>query len=369
MGPVMPLYVRSLGIGVMGWSLLAMSAGLGMLLFEWVWGTLSDRVDRRLLMAVVFLSISALYPLYTLQGFVPYFIVLQFIYGAISVVMGPTTRAIVSDESPPKSIGLFVSLWWAFFVSGGVIGPLLGTYVAQAWSFRYSFYASTMLSLVSAFLVLIIIPKNRKIPTRATSRGMISGVKSLLHIRSAELLFLATILNTMGIYSLKTFLPLYASEQIGMTTIEVGILLSATSAAQLAAMPVLGLLSDRLGKVRTLLMGFALASSILLLCSLAKTSFQLILASIILFVALSASYLLLAMVPDVAPNTLYGTAVGVYGSFEDFGVATGPLVLGLVWSSFGPVFIFAATTITQVLAAMLVLGTIRNLKRVRQIDG
>jgi MFS family permease len=60
MGPVMPLYVSSLGIGVMGWSLLAMSAGLGMFLFEWVWGALSDSVDRRALMAAAFLSMSFL---------------------------------------------------------------------------------------------------------------------------------------------------------------------------------------------------------------------------------------------------------------------------------------------------------------------
>jgi len=366
----MPLYVSSLGIGVMGWSLLAMSAGLGMFLFEWVWGALSDSVDRRLLMAVAFLSMSFLYPLYTLQGFVPYFIVLQFIYGAISVVMGPTTRAYVSDESPPKSIGLFVSLWWAFFASGGVVGPLLGTYIAQVWSFRYSFYASTILSLVCVFVVLIILPKNRKTPTRADSRDMIGGLKSLLRIRCAGLLFLAAIFAFMGRYSLRALLPLYASEQIGMSTVEIGILLSATSAAQLAAMPVLGILSDRLGRVRTVLTGFALSSVILLFCFLAKTPFQLILVSTVLFVALSSSSLLLAMIPDVAPSTLYGIAVGVYGSSEDFGMIIGPLVLGLVWSSFGPVFIFAATAIIQVLAATLVLGMIGNLNpAARQLDG
>ncbi len=49
-GPVMPLYVESLGIGIVGWGLLAASAALGMFVLEWVWGALYDRVDLRVLM-------------------------------------------------------------------------------------------------------------------------------------------------------------------------------------------------------------------------------------------------------------------------------------------------------------------------------
>jgi DHA1 family multidrug resistance protein-like MFS transporter len=355
----MPLYVNSLGIGILGWSVLATSIGLGMFLFEWVWGTLSDSVDRRLLMVAALLSMSVLYPLYTLQGLVPYFVVLQFIYGAIGVIGGPTTRAYVSDDSPPKSIGFFVSLWWAFSAMGSIIGPLLGAYIAQTWSFRYSFYTSTILSVACAVVVLIVLPKNRKTPTRTTSRDMIGGLKLLLRIRPAGLLFFAVAFAFMGRYSLRAFLPLYASEQIGMSTIDIGILLSATSAAQLAALPVLGKLADRFGMKHTVLTGLVLSSLILLFCLLAKTSFQLLLVSIILFVTLSASSLLLAMIPDVAPNTFYGTAVGLYGSFEDLGVIIGPLIFGLIWASFGSVFIFIATAIMQVLGATLVLG-IRN---------
>jgi predicted MFS family arabinose efflux permease len=62
------------------------------------------------------------------------------------------------------------------------------------------------------------------------------------------------------------------------------------------------------------------------------------------------------MVPDVAPNSMYGAAVGVYGSFEDLGIITGPLLFGFVWNAFGPVFIFAASSITQLLGAVLILA-------------
>ncbi len=135
-GPVMALYVKSLGIGIMEWSLLAASAALGMFLLEWVWGALYDKIDRRLLMIISVLGMSILFPLYTIQRFIPYFLVFQFITGAIGVALGPTTRAYVSGASPRQSIGLFSSLWWTSFILGRTIGPLLGAFIAQVWSFQ-----------------------------------------------------------------------------------------------------------------------------------------------------------------------------------------------------------------------------------------
>ena len=66
-GPVMPLYVESAGIGIIGWSLLVASFGVGMLLLEWVWGAFYDRFDRRLLMMLSVLCMTVLYPLFTLK--------------------------------------------------------------------------------------------------------------------------------------------------------------------------------------------------------------------------------------------------------------------------------------------------------------
>ena len=92
-GPVMPLYVESLGIGVLNWGLLAASIAFGMFVLEWVWGVYYDRIDPRLLMVLSVLAMSVIYPLYTVQFLIPYFIVLQFLAGAIGIAVGPISRA------------------------------------------------------------------------------------------------------------------------------------------------------------------------------------------------------------------------------------------------------------------------------------
>jgi MFS family permease len=356
-GPVMPLYVQSLGIDVVGWSLLATFAGVGTLILEWLWGFLSDRTDRRRLMLISILSMTCLFPLYTVQTLLCNLIVLQLLFGAVCVAIGPITRAYVSSESSVTSIGFFAGLWWAFYTLGRSIGPLLGTLSAQTWSFKHSFYASTGLSLITIVVILMFFPKDGRYRKKTSER---IEFKTSLHTRSAWLVFLSGTTVMIGVALVRSFLPLYASEQMKMATVDVGVLLSATSAAQLCAMPLLGLMADRFGRKAIVLSGFGLSSSSLVLYFIAKTSSELLLVSLIVSVGLSASSLLLAMIPEVIPGVLYGTSVGLYGSFEDLGIIIGPLIFGFVWKTFGPVFIFAACSMAQVVGAFLVSAIHRS---------
>jgi len=160
----------------------------------------------------------------------------------------------------------------------------------------------------------------------------------------------------MGFSIVRAFLPLYASGRFGMSTVEVGTLISTVAASQLVAILFLGWLSDRFGRKPMIIVGFLLCSGSFLLYLLANTAYQIFLVSIAAGLGLSATSLLLAIVPDVTPKRMYGTVVGIYGSCEDLGIIMGPLVYGLVWSAIGPTYIFVASAVTQVLSAALVFA-------------
>ena len=154
---------------------------------------------------------------------------------------------------------------------------------------------------------------------------------------------------------MRSFLPLYASEQIRMSTLEVGILFSATSAAQLIAMMLFGWISDRVGRKRMVVLGFGLSSMAFPFFFIAKSPYELMIVSLAVSVGLSASSLLFSLIPEVAPERLYGTVVGLFGSFEDAGIILSPTIYGIIWSSYNPVSIFAAASLTSLLAALLLL--------------
>jgi MFS family permease len=126
------------------------------------------------------------------------------------------------------------------------------------------------------------------------------------------------------------------------------------SLTQLAAAPLFGRLSDRVGRKMLVTVGFALASLMLLLYFFVETSFQLILVSIGVSVFLSVSPLLLAMLFDATPGRLRGMSMGVYGSFEDMGIMIGPPLYGLIWSIYAPGFAFVAGAAFQSLSILLI---------------
>ena len=355
-GPVMPLYVKSLGIGAVQWGVLAAAYALGMFLVEWVWGSLSDTRDRRRLLLVSTFSMSVMFILFTVHALIPVFIVLELLAGVMGVAVGPTTRAYVSDESPSGSLGLFASLWWAAFMLGQVIGPILGSFVAQAWSFEYSFYASSVLSIIMLLFVLVSLPNADKHERKKRQTGVISGLRQVLGLRSARALFACAILVFVGRALVIDFLPLYASSVVRMSTLQVGILLALMSGTQLVSMPVLGWASDRFGRGRTAFLSYLLSAILFLLYFLAKTPYQIFLVSIAVGIGLSGLFLLLAMIPAVASPGTYGRVIGAYGSCEDLGIMIGPMIYGFVWSAYGPVYIFLACSITQFLAAFLTFG-------------
>jgi DHA1 family multidrug resistance protein-like MFS transporter len=351
----MPLYVKSLGIGPVEWGVLASAWALGMFSVEWVWGNLSDTRDRRYLMLVSALSMSVLFVLFTVHALISLFIALELAAGMLGVAFGPTTRTYVSSESPEKSTGLFAGLWWASLMLGQVIGPIVGSFLAQSFSFKYSFYASSILSLVLATFVLWSFPTDTRHREKSHETKILTGLKFVLNLRSARLLFLAALLIFVGRALVIAFLPLYASSIINMSTIQVGLLFAALSATELVSMPVLGWLSDRFGVKRTAVLSYAVSAFLFLLYFVAKTIYQIFLVSIALGVGLSGLFVLLALIPTVAPRGTYGKVIGVYGSFEDLGIMVGPLIFGFVWSAYGPVYIFAVAALAQLLAVFLVL--------------
>ena len=190
----MPLYVKSLGIGPVEWGALASTWALGMFSMEWVWGNLSDTRDRRYLMLVSALSMTVLFVLFTVHELIPLFIVLELASGMLGVAFGPTTRTYISSESPEKSMGFFAGLWWASLMLGQVIGPIAGSFLAQTLSYKYSFYASSILSLALAGFVLWSFPTDTRHREKSRETKILRGLKFVLNLRSARLLFLAALL-------------------------------------------------------------------------------------------------------------------------------------------------------------------------------
>jgi predicted MFS family arabinose efflux permease len=358
-GPIMPLYVASLGVGETEWGFLAMFHAVGMVTFEWLWGALSDRGNRIFYALISLLVMTIIFPFYTLKILTRYFFLLQFLLGAFSVILGPVSRAIVSDHSSPRTLGLHLSLWSVFMTLGRMIGSILGSYIAQYSSYQHSFYLSSVLSALGAIITLIYLRKDkvkRHKPKKDLLTSFRIGLKNLTVNRTLRTLLIIAVLSFMARSVIWTFLPLYASVVVNMSTIEVGYLSAVISLSGLIASVIIGRFSNTLKKNIIVSTGFFIASILMISYFFIDTISSIYLISIGVSIALSVSPLTVAILSETTSKEHLGMSFGIFGSFEDIGIMMGPAIYGIIWASYQPRYIFVVSGITQLISAFLVLS-------------
>jgi MFS family permease len=356
--PVFPLYIRSLGFSIEEWGGLVMVYAVGTFVFEWAWGALSDRGDRRLFIAAGLSSGSVLVFLYTLGGSKALFYVLQFLRGALFIMVGPAVKALVSDMNSSGSIGLSMGLYSSVRRLGRAVGPIFGSFIATYWSYEHALYAYSAIYLIGAAITMLIFKVDGGSSALAKERhlSIIQDCSYLLTTGTIAILFVIPVIIFMGTTAIRSYLPIYSQEVIGMSTIEIGALFSVSNVIGFLTTPVFGWLSDALGRRRVVLSSFLLSTISLLGFTLAKTSLQLTLA-LVFFRVISSPItpLVLAMLTDVTPRRLMGASMGIYSTFENLGIVLAPPIYSVIWSAYAPGAIFLFSALTQMIGVLLIL--------------
>jgi DHA1 family multidrug resistance protein-like MFS transporter len=154
--------------------------------------------------------------------------------------------------------------------------------------------------------------------------------------------------------TLNAFLPLYAHEVMDFSPSQLGWLFALQTTTTLAARPVIGMLSDRVGRRGVITAGLTLCGTAVIAVSFATTP-RLLIPSIVAYatgVAVTTAATG-AFITDLARRARYGAAHGVFGTIYDVGDALGPILAGLLVASvgYGPMFrIMATITLTVAVA-------------------
>lgn len=358
--PVLPLYVRSIGVGVLDWGLMASVFGVAMMSTEAVWGFVSDRAGKEAVMVVGMVAVALLAPAYVASVLIPALFILQFLRGALGVAAGPASRALISDLAPRERMGSSMGLWYTSTTVGQIGGTLLGGWVVSAWSFDWAFYLSAGASVVGVALTLAVL--GRSSPTMRRKDGFtVSAVRRILGRRSLHVSFALAIILLAESNIVGSFLPVFAGPLVGASAGDVGVTLAVYSSVCVAVTLALGRFSDRMGRLRTAALGLGI-------CGLSDLGYLwvgsfggLLLATAGVGVGFSlAGPSLLAYLAEVAGKSERGAAMGVYGVFEDVGVTLGPVLYGLAWSGFGLQWVFVVGGVLGLVGVALSLPSIRS---------
>jgi EmrB/QacA subfamily drug resistance transporter len=124
-------------------------------------GLLADRFGRRLL----FLGGVVIFALGSLASGVaqdPSFLIAARAVQAIGgAMMLPSSIAVINVLFTGRNRAVAFGLWGAIFAGAAAIGPLLGGFLAEYFSWRWAFLINIPIGLISAMMVLRLVPENK----------------------------------------------------------------------------------------------------------------------------------------------------------------------------------------------------------------
>lgn len=85
----------------------------------------------------------------------------RFLQGVFAAPFMPVSQSFVFDAYPGEKRGEAMGWWTIGMMSGILLGPALGGYVTEFYSWRWAFYINVPLGLASFFVVLVFAPRQR----------------------------------------------------------------------------------------------------------------------------------------------------------------------------------------------------------------
>ncbi len=168
--PLFPLYLRELGVtdpgAVSAWAgVIFAGAPLTAACMGPLWGALGDRVGRKPMMLRANLSIALFVGSMAFAGSPLQLLLLRLGQGFFSGFMAPSVT-LVSVATPMERQGRVMGLLHTALLAGGIVGPLLGGYVADNFGLRWVFAVTSCLSLLAATMTALFV---REVPHDAAA--------------------------------------------------------------------------------------------------------------------------------------------------------------------------------------------------------
>jgi MFS family permease len=354
--PVLPLYARSLGLDPALIGIIVAGSTITGVFLKLPAGALSDVVGRRKMLLAGALAFAIPPFFYLLPHNAASLLALRFAHGSATAIFGPVMAAVISDLAPRERRGSWLGTYSAAQSAGNAAGQLLGGTLLSVGGFAYPFLAGGLCG-VAAFVLLPRIESSTAAEAGAPVLARLrEGLGNILSDRMILFISLATAGQYISNGALNGFLPLYASEVAGLEAWQVGLLFGAQTGCVLAFRPLLGTLSDRVGRPPLMAAGMLTTVGLLLVLP-ALRSFAPLLALTSLYGAAFAatSATSMAWITDRASRRNFGTAHGAYGTIFDIGDAAGPIAAGVLIGAlgYGPAFRLLAAPIVVLLALVI----------------
>lgn len=370
--PFLPLYVEQLGVtsheALSMWSGLTFSVTfLVSAIVSPMWGSLADRKGRKLMLLRASLGMAVAILLQAFATNVWQLFILRAVMGLTSGYI-PNAMALVASQVPRERSGWALSTLSTAQISGVIVGPLLGGYMADTLGLRMVFYVTAVLLMVSFLVTLFLIKEGAR--PNISKADRLSGkavFASLPYPKLMISLFVTTMVIQLCNGSVGPILALFIkhlSPESNNIAFISGFIAAVPGISALISAPRLGKLGDRIGTARVLMATLIFAVILFFAMSWVTSPLQLAVLRFLLgFVDGAMLPAVQTLLVKYSSDQVTGRIFGYNQSFMYLGNVVGPLMGAGVSAMAGYRWVFLATALVVLLNVWQLAVMLRRKKQ------
>lgn len=362
--PVLALFAEQLGAGPERIGLIVSVSTLTGVLLKLPSGALSDIYGRRFLLRIGVVAFGLPPFLYLFITDLNSLTALRFVHGLATAIFAPSALATVAELYRERR-GAALGTYTACTQSGALLGPFIGGYLAHVAGFNFAFVTAGICGCIAIVLFYslhldVATPRVPEKGMRPLLAEMWKGFAIVAQNRKVLITSATDGAKMIANGALMAFLPLYGLT-VGLNPGEVGLLFSVQAGTSFFSKPIMGRVSDRVGRQPLIITGL-LICAVTFVCMPHVSIFAVLLLLSAGFgfgeavVSSSSS----AFVADSSEFKTLGAGMGMQGTIGDIGHASGPLLAGILIANMSYAGAFTVIASLQVAAAGVFWLTMRN---------
>lgn len=350
--PVLPLFAESLGASPaeIGWIVIAST--IPGILVSFPAGALSDFLGhRRVLIASLIVFATAPF-LYLFVDSAWQLMAVRFYHGFATAIFGTVASAAIAERYTADRAAR-LSTYSSVTIVGRSIAPFLGGALISMASFGAVYVAcavSGVLALAAGLFLPDGVPKARQ---KLAMPRFWASLVMVLKDRGIMLVSLVEAAQYLAFGAIEAFLALYAAS-LGIPAWQIGIILGVQLVSIVFVKPLMGRVSDRVGRKRVIVPGLLVGAASIALLPHFSGFIELSVLSLMFglgFATVTSSTA--ALVADLTKNGQFGSSMGVLRTVMDVGQSIGPVLTGWMVAAAGYDKAFVLLAAILAVAALL----------------
>ncbi len=333
--PILPLYLRDLGLSFTMVSLIIAAAGIGSMMAQVPFGKLLTTVGETPVMVGSLIVMGLMAGLTGFAGFAVALVGLRFVWGVGSVGWLLSRQTFLTRTVDPRTRGRAMSFFGGTTRLAFLIGPVVSGVLAANYGFATAFAATGIVTVVGLVPLLVWHRRNGVAAGSGTTRRDAPHHSLRPYLPTLAIAGAAQICVMAARQGRFVVLPLLG-DKIGLAEDEIGALVAIGGLADLLLFPIAGVLMDRFGRLSAIVPSFSLLGIGLFVLATVQTELGIAAAATVIGIGNGlGSGTMLTIAADLAPTAAPSQFLGALGTVRDAGKIAGPVAVGLLADSTG----------------------------------